>query len=105
MKRYELMWIIGGILDDKSVEESLSNVTKSISLPKKCKVIKAELWAKRKLSYEIGNFEEGTYFLADLESEPESISQIENILKENEAVIRHLVTIKEKFKPYKVNTK
>jgi ribosomal protein S6 len=99
------MWIIGGILDDKSVEESLSNVTKSISLPKKCKVIKAELWAKRKLSYEIGNFEEGTYFLADLESEPESISQIENILKENEAVIRHLVTIKEKFKPYKVNTK
>lgn len=99
------MWIIGGILDDKASEESLSNVTKSISLPKKCKVIKAELWAKRKLSYEIVNFEEGTYFLADIESEPGSVSQIENILKENEKVIRHLITIKEKFKPYKVNSK
>jgi len=105
LKRYELMWIIGGILDDKAAEESLSNVTKSISLPKKCKVIKAELWAKRKLSYEIVNFEEGTYFLADIESEPGSVSQIENILKENETVIRHLITIKEKFKPYKVNSK
>ncbi len=105
MKRYELMWIIGGILDDKASEESLSNVTKSISLPKKCKVIKAELWAKRKLSYEIVNFEEGTYFLADIELEPGSVSQIENILKENETVIRHLITIKEKFKPYKVNSK
>ena len=50
------MWIIGGILDDKSMEESLSNVTKSISLPKKSKVINAELWSKRKLSYPINNY-------------------------------------------------
>ena len=56
------MWIIGGILDDKSIEESLSNVTKSISLPKKSKVINAELWGKRKLSYPINNYEDGTYF-------------------------------------------
>ncbi|GIS30918.1 MAG: hypothetical protein Ct9H90mP2_13010 [Dehalococcoidia bacterium] len=42
------MWIIGGILDDKSMEESLSNVTKSISLPKKSKVIKAELLGEKK---------------------------------------------------------
>ena len=99
------MWIIGGILDDKSVEESLSSVTKSISLPKKTKVINAELWGKRKLSYAINKFEDGTYFLAEIESESNAISQIELILKENESVIRHLITVKEKFKPYKVSTK
>ena len=99
------MWIIGGILDDKSMEESLSNVTKSISLPKKSKVIKAELWGKRKLSYSINNYEDGTYFLAEIESDSDAISKIELILKENESVIRHLITVKEKFKPYKVTTK
>ena len=99
------MWIIGGILDDKSMEESLSNVTKSISLPKKSKVIKEELWGKRKLSYHINNYEDGTYFLAEIESDSDAISKIELILKENESVIRHLITLKEKFKPYKVSTK
>ena len=49
------MWIIGGLLDDQAAEESLSNVTKSISLPKKSKITKAEIWAKRKLSYIINN--------------------------------------------------
>jgi len=39
------------------------------------------------------------------ESESDAISQIELILKENESVIRHLITVKEKFKPYKVSTK
>ena len=81
MKRYELMWIIGGILDDKSIEESLSNVTKSISLPKKSKVINAELWGKRKLSYPINNYEDGTYFLAEIESDSDAISKIELISK------------------------
>ena len=99
------MWIIGGILDDQAAEESLSDITKSISLPKKCKVIKAEIWAKRKLSYVINNFEDGTYFLAELEADPAVIAQIENVLKENESVIRRLITSKEKFKPYKVSTK
>ena len=99
------MWIIGGILDDQAAEESLSDITKSISLPKKCKVIKAEIWAKRKLSYVINNFEDGTYFLAELEADPAVIAQIENVLKENESVIRHLITSNEKFKPYKVSTK
>ncbi len=69
------------------------------------KVIKAEIWAKRKLSYVINNFEDGTYFLAELEADPAVIAQIENVLKENEIVIRHLITSKEKFKPYKVSTK
>ena len=99
------MWIIGGLLDDQSIEESLTKITKSISLPKKSKVIKAELWGKRKLSYPIDNFEDGTYFLAEIESNPDAISQLEIILKENESVIRHLITIKEKFKPYKVESK
>ena len=57
------------------------------------------------MSYVINNFEDGTYFLAELEADPAVIAQIENVLKENEIVIRHLITSKEKFKPYKVSTK
>ncbi len=43
--------------------------------------------------------------LAEIESDSDAISKIELILKENESVIRHLITVKEKFKPYKVSTK
>ena len=105
MKKYELMWIVGGNIDENVANESLSRITKSISIAKECKVVRSSVWARRKLAYPIENFEEGTYFVSELECLPASIIKIENILKDDSQVIRHLITVKENFKPYKVKAK
>jgi small subunit ribosomal protein S6 len=105
LKKYELMWIVGGNLEDSIADESMNRIRELLSNSDESKVLTTSLWARRKLAYPIENFEEGTYFIFDLECLPASIIKIENILKNDSQVIRHLITVKENFKPYKVKTK
>jgi len=105
LKKYELMWIIGGNLDDNSADESLDKIKKLLNITSESKVISSSLWARRKLAYEIQNFDEGTYFISEIECLPSSIIKIENIMKDTPDVIRHLITVKQNFKPYKVKAK
>ena len=79
MKKYELMWIIGGNLDDNSADESLDKIKKLLNITSESKVISSSLWARRKLAYEIQNFDEGTYFISEIECLPSSIIKIENM--------------------------
>tara|TARA_B110000438_G_scaffold26129_1_gene24747 strand:- start:822 stop:1154 length:333 start_codon:yes stop_codon:yes gene_type:complete len=105
LKKYELMWIIGGNIDDSAADETMNRIRELLSISDESKVLTTSLWARRKLSYPIQNFDEGTYFIFDLECLPASIIKIENILKNDSQVIRHLITVKENFKPYKVKSK
>jgi|TARA_B110000263_G_scaffold221685_1_gene210314 small subunit ribosomal protein S6 len=105
LKKYELMWIVGGNIDDSFADQSMNRIRELLSIADESKVLTTSLWARRKLAYPIENFEEGTYFVFDLECFPASIIKIENILKNDSQVIRHLITLKEKFKPYKVRSK
>ena len=98
-------WIVGGNLEDSIADESMNRIRELLSNSDESKVLTTSLWARRKLAYPIENFEEGTYFIFDLECLPASIIKIENILKNDSQVIRLLITVKENFKPYKVKTK
>ena len=69
------------------------------------KVDNISRWSHRKLSYPIAEFENGTYFISVFESEPSSIKNLDNALKDNTSIIRHLITKKEILKPYKTKPK
>jgi hypothetical protein len=47
LKKYELMWIVGGNIDENVAKESLTRITKSISIAKECKVVSSSIWARR----------------------------------------------------------
>jgi small subunit ribosomal protein S6 len=54
-------------------------------------VTKVEPWGLRRLAYPIKKQQEGRYFLMELDLEPQSVAELERVLKLTEPVIRHLI--------------
>jgi small subunit ribosomal protein S6 len=75
-------------------EEALENVIKDVEdLIKRNegKVTKVEPWGLRRLAYPIMDQQEGRYVLMEFDSEPQSIGEVERVLKLMEPMIRHLI--------------
>ncbi len=105
MRKYELMWIVGGDLNDTATDDSINEVRDLLEKNQGIKVDHISRWLHRKLYYPIEEFDNGTYFISVFESEPSSIKTLDNVLKDNESIIRHLITKKENLKPYKSKSK
>ena len=105
MRKYELMWIVGGDLNDRATDDSINEVRDLLEKNQEIKVDNISMWSHRKLSYPIEEFDNGTYFISVFESEPSSIKNLDNALKDNASIIRHLITKKEILKPYKTKSK
>jgi small subunit ribosomal protein S6 len=56
--------------------------------------LKAEVWGKRRLAYEIDDQREGYYMLYTFESKPSFPIEFERILKITEGVMRYMVTVR-----------
>ena len=94
MKKYEAVIILNPNLSSKvgeftkKFEKTLSDNSFSI---KKCEDI-----GRRQLSYSINNHNKGHYLLFNIEGDPSKLIDIENKIKYNESIIRHLfVSVKE----------
>ena len=94
MKKYEAIIILNPNLSSKvgeftkKFEKTLSENSFSV---KKCEDI-----GRRQLSYSINNHNKGHYLLFNIEGDPSKLIDIENKIKYNESIIRHLfVSVKE----------
>ena len=59
-------------------------------------IIKTEDVGRRQLAYSINNHNKGHYLLFNIEGDPSKLIDIENKIKYNESIIRHLfVSVKE----------
>ena len=48
-------------------------------------------WGKRKLAYEINGLSDGDYTLIDFHTDPQSIAELDRVLRINDAVVRHMI--------------
>jgi small subunit ribosomal protein S6 len=55
--------------------------------------LKADVWGKRRLAYEIDDQREGYYMLYTFEAKPTFPIELERILKITEGVMRYMVTV------------
>ena len=46
---------------------------------------------KRKLAYEINGLSDGDYTLIDFHTDPQSIAELDRVLRINDAVVRHMI--------------
>jgi len=53
-------------------------------------VVKKEYWGLRNLAYKIGNHKKGHYYLLGLDTNPNTIKELERKMKLNENIIRFL---------------
>ena len=91
-EKYELMYIINSNLSE---EDTAAVVEKFKALIEQNGTIdETELMGKRRLAYEISDFQEGYYVLVKFTSSPDFPAELDRILGITDSVIRSLITVR-----------
>lgn len=99
MNHYETIYIVNPTLDDDSLREA---ITKFSDLIKKLKgyIVKINEWGKRKLAYEVKQFDKGYYVVLDFCGLPKIVTELERNLKLDDRILKYLtVKIDENVDP------
>ena len=94
MNKYEAVIILNPNLSTK-VDSFLKEFTSLLS-GNSFNIIKTEDVGRRQLAYSINNHNKGHYLLFNLEGDPSKLIDIENKIKYNESIIRHLFIVVKK---------
>ncbi len=94
MNQYEVLYIIVPELDEEATRASIEKF-KGIVESNGGEVVSVDEWGKKKLAYEIDYKTEGYYVLMSFHSSPEFPKELERNFKNDEAILRYLVTRKE----------
>lgn len=94
MNQYEALYILAPEMDEESTRASIEKF-KGIAESNNAEVVGIDEWGKRKLAYAIDYKTEGYYVLMSFNSAPEFPKELERNLKNDEKVLRFLVTRKE----------
>ncbi|KKQ95189.1 MAG: 30S ribosomal protein S6, small subunit ribosomal protein S6 [candidate division CPR2 bacterium GW2011_GWC1_39_9] len=92
MRKYELAYII-----HPDLENTLDKVTDKINklINAHGKILKEDVWGKRKLAYPIRKQNFGIYVITNIEIEPKAVQDLEKLLQRTEEVIRFIVVNQE----------
>ena len=88
MKKYEAVIILNPNLSSKA-DDFIKDFKKLLEA-NTFNIVKKEDVGRRQLSYSINNHNKGHYLLFNIEGDPSKLIEIENKIKYNESIIRHL---------------
>jgi small subunit ribosomal protein S6 len=91
---YELGLVINPEIGDEQTRAVVERVTQIITT-NSGQVVRVNAWGRRRLAYPIEHHRDGLYFFYDLILDPQSVVEIERSLRVNEAVIRHLLKLRD----------
>ncbi len=94
MREYELTIIV----DPNTDEEGVTGIVEKVSEQVKGlggEVASVNVWGRRTLAYPIDRHKEGTYVLFDLKMQPQTIVELERVIKLTEQIIRYMLIAKE----------
>ena len=94
MNQYEVLYIIVPELEEEAVRASIEKF-KGIVESNGGEVVGVDEWGKKRLAYEIDYHTEGYYVLMSFNSAPEFPKELERNFKNDEQILRYLVTRKE----------
>lgn len=88
-----MMTILRPDLDTEAHEESLKKIEKLISA-NAGKVDSIERWGKKRLAFEIDHLNEGNYSVLDFSGTPETVKEVDRVLKISDDIIRFMIVKK-----------
>lgn len=94
MRHYEVMVILDGSLDERTVQPSLEQFL-TVVRSDGGSVEKIEVWGKRRLAYEINKQAEAIYAVVEIAAEPATVAELDRQLGLNESVLRTKVLRKD----------
>ena len=93
IQRYEIIYLISNKYSEDEVEPINQEINELFKNNGGI-IITEENWGKRKLSYPINHFYHAYYYLAECDLPTSSIQKIDNILRLDEKILRHLIVQK-----------
>ena len=94
MNQYEVLYIIDPAANEEAARAEIEKF-KGIAEANGAEVVAVDEWGKRKLAYPIDYKTEGTYVLMSFNSAPEFPKELERNMKNDEQILRYMVTRKE----------
>ncbi len=94
MRQYETAFLISPNMPEEETEKIILQMADIVS-EKKGKMIKQDVWGKRKLAYPIQKFGEAIYVFFHYEGEPGISTELERRFKQTESVLRYMTVRKE----------
>jgi len=88
-RQYELVYIVAPVATDAEVEALQSEIDGHV-VDLGGTVDNTEVWGRRKLAYQIGDYGEGIYICQLLSGPGEMVSELERRLRVRDQVLRHL---------------
>lgn len=104
MRQYETGFIMAPNLSEEDAETFISQMAEIVA-QKNGRMIKKDIWGKRRLAYPIKKFQEGLYVFFHYEGGGDISQELERRFKQSEAVIRFLTVIKDPRDPLRKKKK
>ena len=90
MKAYELLFFVAPSIDEETRLAVMKRIDTAITADNGT-VDNVDNWGKRKLAYEVNGLTDGDYTLIDFHADPESIAELDRVLRITDAVERFMI--------------
>lgn len=90
MKAYELLFFVAPSIDEETRLVVMKRIDTAITADNGT-VDNVDNWGKRKLAYEVNGLTDGDYTLIDFHANPESIAELDRVLRITDAVERFMI--------------
>lgn len=90
MKAYELLFFVAPSIDEETRLAVMKRIDTAITADNGT-VDNVDNWGKRKLAYEANGLTDGDYTLIDFHANPESIAELDRVLRITDAVERFMI--------------
>ena len=90
MKAYDLLFFVAPSIDEETRLAVMKRIDTAITADNGT-VDNVDNWGKRKLAYEVNGLTDGDYTLIDFHANPESIAELDRVLRITDAVERFMI--------------
>lgn len=90
MKAYELLFFVAPSIDEETRLAVMKRIETAITADNGT-IDNVDNWGKRKLAYEVNGLTDGDYTLIDFHANPESIAELDRVLRITDAVERFMI--------------
>lgn len=90
MRAYEILYVIRPDIEEDA-KKALVERFDSILTDNGAEIVESKEWGKRRLAYEINDFNEGHYQIIKVKSDGEATNEFDRLAKINNDIIRHII--------------
>lgn len=90
MKAYELLFFVAPSIDEETRLAVMKRIETTITADGGV-IDNVDNWGKRKLAYEVNGLTDGDYTLIDFHANPDSIAELDRVLRITDAVERFMI--------------